>query len=241
MSTTSDREFDTPGAPWDDQELLEEQDAIDRMNAVVEERARGRVHGARPPRRDRDRQLRLAVAGLARPSSSAPTRCSTSSRTSSRAAGDDVAPEAVIDALGDSIDAEELKGDYAAAAAAAAAGALDAARAGGDPPARADAAIWAGIVAALRSEPAAAAAQLEEALAAVPDHPLGAALRHFATGAEPQAAGRSRPRRRSCPTPGPSRSRGDPLEAELKVLTLLPASAHHAPVLRRGAPPSLAR
>ena len=91
-------------------------------------------------------------------------------------------PQAVIDALGDSIDAEELKGDYAAAAAAAA-GALEAARAGADPAARADAAIWAGIVAALRSEPAAAVGHLEEALAAVPDHALGVALRHLATAA----------------------------------------------------------
>jgi len=48
MSTNSSRDFDTQVPPWDDQELLEEQDAIDRMNAVVEEaRAAGRTEPAR--------------------------------------------------------------------------------------------------------------------------------------------------------------------------------------------------
>ena len=178
--------------------------------------------GRGPPRRDRDRQLRLAVAGLARAASRAPTRCSTSSRTSSRAAGADMAPEAVIAALGGSIAAEELKGDYAAAEAAAAA-ALDAARAGGDPPALADAAIWAGIVAALRSEPRRG----------------GRAARGGAGGrARPPARARAaalRPRRRAAGcrtgTRRPSEAAGlwteprtgDPLEPELKALTLLPA------------------
>ena len=134
--------------------------------------------------------------------------------------------KAVTDALGDSIDVDELKGDYAAAGAAATA-ALDAARAGNDPAARADAAIWAGIVAALRSQPAAAAAYRDEALAAVPDHPLGTGLRHLAA-----AAGRRLP-------DGHSREAelsdlwigartGDPVEPELYVLTRLPACARRS-------------
>ncbi len=132
-----------------------------------------------------------------------------------------MAPEAVIAALGGSVAAEELKGDYAAAAAAAAA-ALDAARAGGDPPALADAAIWAGIVSALRSQPLAAAARLEEALAAAPDHPLGPALRNFGHGASRRLPdGHDRPSQEAGAWPGPLT--GDPLESELKVLTLLPA------------------
>ncbi|MEO8689397.1 MAG: hypothetical protein ABI611_14445 [Solirubrobacteraceae bacterium] len=35
--TISGRDFDTQVPPWDDQELLEEQDAIDRMEALVAE------------------------------------------------------------------------------------------------------------------------------------------------------------------------------------------------------------
>ncbi len=129
--------------------------------------------------------------------------------------------KAVTDALGDSVDVDELKGDYAAAATAAAA-ALDAARAGADPAARADAATWAGIVAALRSEPAAATAFLEEALAAVPGHPLGTALRRFAAGAERRLPdGYSREVELSDLWIEP-RS-GDPVEAELYVLTRVPA------------------
>ena len=129
--------------------------------------------------------------------------------------------EAVTDALGDSIDLDELKGGYAAAATAAAA-ALDAARAGADPAARADAAIWAGIVAALRSEPSAAVTYLEEALGAVPDHPLGTGLRHFAAGAERRLPdGHSREVELSELWIEP-RS-GDPLEAEMHVLTRVPS------------------
>ena len=37
MSTDSERGFESQVPPWDDQELLEEQDAIDRLNKVVEE------------------------------------------------------------------------------------------------------------------------------------------------------------------------------------------------------------
>ena len=59
------REFDTLVPPWDDQELLEESDAIERMDAVVERREGGRVQGRGTARGDRDRQLRMAVAGLA--------------------------------------------------------------------------------------------------------------------------------------------------------------------------------
>ena len=129
--------------------------------------------------------------------------------------------KAVTDALGDSIDVDELKGDYAAAATAAAA-ALDLARAGTDPAARADAAIWAGIVAALRSEPAAAATNLEEALEAVPDHPLGTGLRYFAAGAGRRLPdGHSREVELSDLWIEP-RS-GDPVEAELYALTRVPA------------------
>ena len=129
--------------------------------------------------------------------------------------------KAVTDALGDSIDRDELKGDYAAAAAAAAA-ALDTARAGGEPAAHADAAIWAGLVAALRSEPAAAATYLEEALRAVPDHPLGIGLRHFAAGAGRRLPdGHSRELELSELWTEP-RS-GDPVEAELHALTRLPS------------------
>jgi 2-methylisocitrate lyase-like PEP mutase family enzyme len=40
------REFETQVAPWDDQELLEEQDAIDRLNAAVEQ-ASGATDAAR--------------------------------------------------------------------------------------------------------------------------------------------------------------------------------------------------
>lgn len=122
----------------------------------------------------------------------------------------------VTDALGDSIALEELKGDYAAAAAA-----LDAAPAGADPAARADAAIWAGIVAALRSEPGAADAHLEAALTAVPDHPLGPALRHLAFGARRRLPdGHSRPAEDADLWTEPLT--GDPVEAELYVLTRLP-------------------
>ncbi len=128
--------------------------------------------------------------------------------------------KAVTDALGDSIDLEELKGDYGAAVAAAAA-ALDAARAGADPGAHADAAIWAGLVAALRSEPAAADSCLEEALAAVPDHPLGPALRHLSFGARRRLPdGHGRPAEDADLWLEPLT--GDPAEAELYVLTRLP-------------------
>ena len=48
MSTDSSRDFDSQVPPWDDQELLEEQDAIDRMNAVVEE---ARAAGCKEPAR----------------------------------------------------------------------------------------------------------------------------------------------------------------------------------------------
>ena len=127
----------------------------------------------------------------------------------------------MIDALGGSVAAEELKGDYAAAEAAAVA-ALDAARAGADPQARADAAIWAAIVAALRFEPTTADARLAEALAARPDHPLGPALRHVA-----RAARRRLPDGHARPTEAAdfwtAATNGEPLVAELYELTLLPA------------------
>ena len=132
-----------------------------------------------------------------------------------------MAQKAVIEALGGSVDVDELKGDYAAAATAAAV-ALDAARADGEPAERADAAIWAGIVATLRSEPAAAATYLAEALAAVPDHPLGTGLRRFAAGAErrlPDGYSREVPLSDVWSEP----LSGDPLEAELFVLTRVPA------------------
>ena len=48
MSTDSERGFESQVPPWDDQELLEEQDAIDRLDAVVEEaRAAGCKEAAR--------------------------------------------------------------------------------------------------------------------------------------------------------------------------------------------------
>ena len=98
-------------------------------------------------------------------------------------------PQAVLDALGGSVVAGELKGDLGAAEAAATA-ALDAARAGADAQARADAAIGASIVATLRLELSAAAARLEEAIAAVPDHPLGPAVGDFVMASRPPDAGR---------------------------------------------------
>lgn len=52
--TISGRDFDTQVPPWDDQELLEEQDAIDRMETLVAEaRAAGCKEAAR-----------LAVVGI---------------------------------------------------------------------------------------------------------------------------------------------------------------------------------
>lgn len=86
----------------------------------------------------------------------------------------------VLAALGGSVAADELKGDYAAAEAAAVAG-LDAARAGRDAHALAEAAIWASVVSVLRSEAGAAASRLEEALAAAPAQHLLDAARNFAT------------------------------------------------------------
>ncbi len=54
MSTDSERGFESQVPPWDDQELLEEQDAIDRLNAVVEE---ARAAGCKEP-------ARLAVVAI---------------------------------------------------------------------------------------------------------------------------------------------------------------------------------
>ena len=190
------------------------------MDAVVEE---ARAAGCKDPAR----LAVIAIGNYVWQSQDWPEFIDRANELAQRARGQALAPlgmtwrKAVTDALVDSVDVDELKGDYAAAATAAAA-ALDAARAGADPAARADAAIWAGIVAALRSEPAAATAFLEEALAAVPDHPLGTALRRFAAGAERRLPdGYSREVELSDLWIEP-RS-GDPVEAELYVLTRVPA------------------
>jgi CHAT domain len=134
-----------------------------------------------------------------------------------------MAPQAVLDALGGSIAGDELKGDYAAAERAAVA-ALEAARAGGDPPALADAAIWASLVAALRAEPRTATARLKEARAAVPGQPLA-----WAAGTFARAAGRRMPDGNVSPPLLGTRGRGWPRSAkgelvvlELFTLTVLP-------------------
>jgi hypothetical protein len=44
----TERDFDSQVPPWDDQELVEEQDAIDRMEAAVEE---ARAAGCKEPAR----------------------------------------------------------------------------------------------------------------------------------------------------------------------------------------------
>ena len=96
-------------APWDDQELLEEQDAIDRTTAVSSRRARGC--------KDAARLAMIAIGNYVWMSQDWPALVDranellTNSTTRSRAAGDDVPPQAVLDALGGSVDPGELKGD----------------------------------------------------------------------------------------------------------------------------------
>jgi CHAT domain-containing protein len=134
-----------------------------------------------------------------------------------------MAPQPVLDSLGGSIAGDELKGDYAAAERAAVA-ALEAARAAGDPAPLADAAIWASLVAALRTEPRTAAARLKEARAAVPGQPLARAAGAFA-----RAAGRrmpdgnlSPPLIGTNPIGWPRSRKVELIERELFALTLLP-------------------
>jgi CHAT domain-containing protein len=153
-----------------------------------------------------------------------------------------VAPQAVLDALGGSVAAGELKGDYAAAERAAA-GALEDARTGGDPQALADAAIWGSIIATLRAAPGDAAARLEEASAAVPDAPLAPAVQAFTAAAERRMpdGNLAPPLLTAEPVSWPWPPKGDQLERELFALTWLPYRGWDVQAERDGPEPGRLR